>query len=578
MDVHIARVLQRVPIRGMVAAQIAVLWAIVTGTIVKLPSVTMVSGAVLLAILCLATWRGRLLIDWAAAPLTAHAKAYAEDPDPIGRVFSVPLSQVTGIEAPGATAIGIHCRGTSSAAILEITSAPLMPAAFGRDSYAGETAVPMRALSKLLDQYGFALSGIDVVTHGLKSTTDHPIGQHYARLIAPLPAASHRRTWIVLRLDTLDSWREIQRRGGGDAGIGQALAVTAVRAQRQLASEGFGTTPLTAADIERIGRSAPRFDRIYALGAPGLSPEQMLPVWQPATSLTALTLQLRRVRENANCTEARYGVAAVAGHASAPDVKRTPIPVAHAVPLSGHGDLVHQILLPLGSGDAATMSGTLGRARFPADKLPSLHIPAGGCGQLIGTDQMGRAITIPLASSSVRYAMVAGRIQLVQQVVIRAVAAGAHVRIATNRPHVWAPLIPNRRLTQKPGIIAFAEQPWVAPATETHRLLVVDDPDYHLARQPGITILEVRGMPVDGTAHDREVDSPRPEADVTIEQSRHAASQLRVTIGGRHLDLSIVTYPEEMDYLTHPGSTGRTISSQPESEGPRARRVHAHAG
>ena len=64
-----------------------------------------------------------------------------------------------------------------------------------------------------------------------------------------------------------------------------------------------------------------------------------------------------------------------------------------------------------------------------AGELDELALPPGGCGQLIGSDDAGRAVTVRLFGPGVRSVHVAGELYLAQQVVFRAVAVGARVPV-----------------------------------------------------------------------------------------------------------------------------------------------------
>lgn len=551
MDDVISRATRRLPVRSVIAAQLALILAYATGAWMNAPAAGVTCAAALLALGCVMRWRGRLVIDWfsgLAARSTAPDAAYYLDFE---------LATVTAVTGT----VGIRREDERATAALEVTGVSLGPTAFGRNTYAGGASVPLKVLADFLTEQTI-LDGVDVVSHGFKSTQHHPSGTYYARLTAPLPAASHRRTFVVLRMDVRAARSEIERRTGGEQAVGQLLTVAALRLRRRLAALDVQCTPLRAADMERLDQTTPPFDCCYAVHASGLTTEGLLPVWQPSTARTALAIQIRTWGRRERASEQRYAVTAVAGHAAASGEPHLRVPVAKAAPISrgAESDVARRLLLPFGS-DASPPADP---AYLSAAQLASLHLPALGCGQLVGTDTHGRAIMIPLASAPVSRCVVAGHLQIAQQVVVRALATGAQVRIATTRPHAWSQMLSAR----EHDWVALAPAPWRLPANEAPRVFVVDDDEYAVPAEDAVTVLYVRGPSILGRA-----DSTQPEAEIVIEQSPQPANSLRLTISGRWVDLTAVALPEEMDYLTRvTPSPGSGVPVHPDS------RVPARAG
>ena len=81
--------------------------------------------------------------------------------------------------------------------------------------------LPLDALTGLLDQPGgIRLSGIDVVSSGLRVRRGTGYPPLYSTLLADRPAAGQRRTYLVVRLDMANSVGGLTlpldgRRGGG---------------------------------------------------------------------------------------------------------------------------------------------------------------------------------------------------------------------------------------------------------------------------------------------------------------------------------------------------------------------------
>lgn len=79
-------------------------------------------------------------------------------------------------------------------------------------------------------------------------------------------------------------------------------------------------------------------------------------------------------------------------------------------------------------------------ASDPAD-IQDLRIPASGCGQVIGADDLGRAVALSLFGPQIRRVEIAGTLHLAQQVVLRSLALGAHVLVHSRRPTKWRTMV-----------------------------------------------------------------------------------------------------------------------------------------
>ncbi len=76
-----------------------------------------------------------------------------------------------------------------------------------------------------------------------------------------------------------------------------------------------------------------------------------------------------------------------------------------------------------------------------ADALSELAVPASGCGQVIGADEQGRAVALPVFGPQIRRVEIAGTLHLAQQVVLRSLALGARVLVHTRRPAWWRDMV-----------------------------------------------------------------------------------------------------------------------------------------
>ncbi len=527
------RAMQRWPIDAVILAQASAVAVAAAGIIFGWqPQAVMIATALTAALLLLRI-RGRHITTWLAL-LSGQRGASIEAPSLIGHdVVLYP--------------------GGDACAVLEVTSAPLAPTAASPGSHAGAAPVPLAVLADALAQYDITLSGIDVIIRGSSSAPGHPLGNAYGRILSALPVAAHRRAWIVLRLDPFAQRDAVARRGGGARGTRQALDIAARRLQRMLRAEGLGTVRCTGATLAGLRADLAPMDRTAGIQPGALTTDHLLRAWQPAAPESALALSLRPGEAAGNPASGApiFEIHGVIGHAvSASGLPRFP----RTISTTGQRALAAQALVP-GSGYAAKdIVGRDGILHATREDLATLRVPVTGCGQLVGVDQHDRAISIPVASRAGTNVRVTGQLALAQQVVLRAAATGAQVRIATDRPHSWQALVD----LGNEGQIAFADKEWQEPRPSDPLLLALDGREPTVPAPVGTTILAVE----DTARQDRTEDS-LVEPDVHIVQSPQAPQRLRLVVGSRHVDLTAVAIPEETDYVT------RSIA---------ARAAHAPAG
>jgi len=75
------------------------------------------------------------------------------------------------------------------------------------------------------------------------------------------------------------------------------------------------------------------------------------------------------------------------------------------------------------------------------DALSDLALPASGCGQVIGADQEGRAVALPVFGPQISRVDIVGTLHLAQQVVLRSLALGARVLVHSRRPAFWRDMV-----------------------------------------------------------------------------------------------------------------------------------------
>jgi len=107
--------------------------------------------------------------------------------------------------------------------------------------------LPLDALTGLLDQPGgIRLSGIDVVSSGLRVRRGAGYPPLYSTLLADRPAAGQRRTYLVVRLDIAESVAGL----GYRTTVGAAAAAATERIVNALLQRGVRANALTAKDLD----------------------------------------------------------------------------------------------------------------------------------------------------------------------------------------------------------------------------------------------------------------------------------------------------------------------------------------
>jgi hypothetical protein len=73
--------------------------------------------------------------------------------------------------------------------------------------------------------------------------------------------------------------------------------------------------------------------------------------------------------------------------------------------------------------------------------LRELAVPASGCGQVIGADDEGRAVALPLFGPHIGRVEICSTLHLAQQAVLRSLALGARVLVHSRRPGLWRAMV-----------------------------------------------------------------------------------------------------------------------------------------
>ncbi|MDP7723541.1 type VII secretion protein EccE [Mycobacterium sp. TY814] len=363
--------------------------------------------------------------------------------------FDVPM-------ADGAL-IGFRWDGSTLMSLLQIEENPqAMTIMEPGMTVSGET-VPVQALVDCLRQFDITLDSIDVISQGARSQGHSQVAAVYDAVLGPLPAIAQRNVWIAVRLDPSRCAAAVRRRGGGRDGIIRAATTATRRVANRLTEGGLRTRVLTAGEIgqatnqltdgvdlttvEETWRTCRegRFRlRSFAIKPRMLTTAGLGLLWTIPSYSTTMSLSLRR--------DDPRGPIQVRGLARFDTHGRARIHLRGLTHLRGqqYSALAASLPVPppprpIEKWSYSSLSAT--SAGAPDRDFAHLHVPASGCGQVIGADDHGRAVALSLFGPQIRRVEIAGTLHLAQQVVLRSLALGAHVLVHSRRPTKWRTMV-----------------------------------------------------------------------------------------------------------------------------------------
>ncbi|MFC8046828.1 type VII secretion protein EccE, partial [Nocardia sp. NPDC057353] len=545
------------PLRVVIPALLiaAVLgWVILATTDHVLGAVA--AGAVA-ALILLAPFRGRTLLDRLGGVLARRRdRRLPENWAATGEPFDVPVSEGGGY--------GMRWDGEMLLTMLRIDPPPDTLTLLRPGELSTDQLLPLAEVARCLSQFDLELAGIDLVSTGARTAGTGPAAELYERILGPLPAIAHRTVWLVLRLDPLANAEAVAKRGGGSTGTLRAAIIATRRVANRLAALDIATSVLSAGEMSaalrtlthgteldqlietpRGLRSGDRHLTMYRVEAEAVQPAGLAAIWALPSLSTTVTLRLRPGVAKPDTRRDLTGTVlleALVRLDTAAEPEAVPLPSLRPLPGQQMRALTDSI--PLGANrrvdPAASYRGTLVALR-------DIAVPTAGCGQLIGADEEGHGIAVPLIGEGTRHLEVVGNLDLAQQVVLRATALGAHAIVHTARPDRWQSMV---AALEAPHILAIAPR----AAGASYRLPAAPPPP--AAPYPSTTVLVFDGIPPMTHAggativHVREAGEPASlDADVALIQDQEALNRITVRTAATEVTVSMVTTPQEMEYI-----------------------------
>ncbi|CAN5197349.1 type VII secretion protein EccE [soil metagenome] len=524
----------------LLMAQALIIVALVVAVLVGVPGwYGAVAGSLAVA-LVLVRVRGVSLAGWGAARLVFWAQRRRR------RRHAV-VWQPFDAEQPDGAPIGFLWDDTTLVSLIRVEGDVRTLTVIEPPGSVSGQSVPLRLLAGSLRQNDIVLQSIDVLSHGARLRSAGPVAATYDAVLGPLPAIAERSVWVVLRLAPLQCPDAIRARGGGWDGTLRTAATATRRVANRLTATGLDAQIATATGLDaaiaeltdgmepgsiderwqtcRDGRSVVQS---FQVEPSMLDSEEFGSLWTVPSKSTTLCVSLRPARDDDT-----VNVRALAKFHSQGDA-RSPLPGLEQLTGRQFDALLH--FLPV-----STQRRQVGRWAHPrgADTLARLESPASGCGQLVGADEHGRAVAVTMFGPRVARVELCGTLHLAQQVVLRALALGARVRLRSARAASWQSMVSR---IGDPDLLQIAvdgpdgrSQP---DSTRQHTVEMFDGVP-ELPVRAGVTVMLVR------SAH----SEPSHSADVSLQLLDHHRNIATIRTKTHAAMITMVATDDEMRYL-----------------------------
>lgn len=421
-------------VTAVFVAVVAVLWV---GTLfygrAALPVAASVAG--LAATLAVLTWRGATLTSLVARWASRYRR---------GRKW------LTTAVAPAGehelqwtqTSAAIRSAGRDLVAVVAVDGPSHIPSVLDHHRVQSAATLPVGVIADALRQFDVTLSGIDILSVGRRraAKTHHHYAATYSSIVGDHPAVGRRRTWCVLRMNSLDNVKAVACRQS----VAATLAACAQRLAVELSARHCPARVVDAAELADIDelltagvgeQARPRWGGVrnesgyltgYWVSPRDISTATLDRLWAPDSDSTATAIQLRPARGGATTIGVlvRYGTGGPL---------REP-PLTGLNPLSGRHDLAVRASMA----DAPVPAVTAPHRVLKSDE--ELRAPIGSSGVIVGATSAGHPLLVDLGAanpSATATITIAGELALLMQLALRAAGTGYLVLVRSSRPAQW---------------------------------------------------------------------------------------------------------------------------------------------
>ncbi|WP_433624620.1 type VII secretion protein EccE [Nocardia sp. CA-120079] len=553
--------LRQMPLRLMIPLALIAAIAAWIATALHAPTVAVIAVAAVVLIAGAVPVRRREprnIVGMLARTIAFRWRRTRPGPADAGQAaFDVPL--------PEGGSYGVRWDGNLLLTMLRIDPPPDALTLLRRGSLSTDQLLPLTEIGRCLSQFDINLASIDVISTGARTAGDGPVAQLYDRILGPLPAIAHRTVWLVLRLDPLANAEAVDNRGGGGAGALRTAIIATRRVANRLAGRDISVSVLTAGEMNSAVRQLTRgialdgfvetpkslvyqglYLTSYEIGPELIGSRGFADIWATPSLTTTVTVRLRPGAqwpgEGRETGSPPIRLGALVRFDTAAEPVEPPVPGLRTLP----GEQFRALLDCLPARTARRDGDSVGDYCGPLAVLDGIVVPTAGCGQLIGADNAGQGIAVPLIGDGTRHLEVIGRLDLAQQVILRAIALGAHTVVHTDRPEAWQSMVANvaapHSLSLAPRFAGAGHH--VAPPQPRGPIpaatVVVFDGIAPTAPTGGATIVHVRAP---------EQPDDQFDADIVLVQDISAPNLITVRTSTASATVNMVTTPDEMWYI-----------------------------
>jgi type VII secretion protein EccE len=358
-----------------------------------------------------------------------------------GEPFDVPLAD--------GTQIGFRWDGTTLLSLVKIDENPQALTVMEPGTTVSGDVVPVQALVECLQQFDITLDSIDIISQGARSSGHTAMAAVYDAVLGPLPAIAQRSVWIAVRFDPSRCAEAVRRRGGGRDGILRTATTATRRIANRLTEAGLKPRILSASAIGQAtnqladGVNLATVEEAWDMCRDGrfrlcsfaVEPEMLTTaglgvLWTVPSYSTTVCLSLREADDPA--------LVKLRGLARFDSDFAVPVNLPGLIHLRGYQFSALACSLPIPEPTRPVEHWANGRRDTD---FRELAVPASGCGQVIGADDEGRAVALPLFGPRIAKVEICGTLHLAQQAVLRSLALGARVLVHTRRPGLWRAMV-----------------------------------------------------------------------------------------------------------------------------------------
>lgn len=456
------------------------------------------------------------------------------------------------VAAPDGDQIGFRWDGRALLSLIEIDANPQAMTVMEPGMTVSGEMVRVQVLLDCLRQFDIVLDSIDIISQGARSHGRTDIAAVYDAVLGPLPAIAYRSVWIAVRFDPSRCAEEVRRRGGGRDGIVRTATTATRRVANRLTEAGLRPRILTANDIAAAtnrlsdGVNLSTVEETwqecragqFRLCSFAVQPQMLTTaalglLWTVPSYSTTVCLSLREDPE--------HGLIKVRGLARLNSDVPVPVELPGLKRLPGQQFSALASSLPIPPPAREVGNWVYGRHD---SELRNLEVPASGCGQVIGADEQGRAVALPLFGPHIARVEICGTLRLAQQAVLRSLALGARVLVHSRRPALWRTMV---------DLVGDGEHLWVAEFSR-QSIKAGSDRNYTVELFDGVAERPVRAGVTSIVVVPASTPAS-PDADVALELLSVESDSVKVSTRAGSTVVTMVAAEEELRYIDASGNS-----------------------